>query len=280
MRFAVLGSLKVRDMDADITPSALMLRRLLAILLLHANHTVTISTLIEELWVDDPPRLVRKIVQTYVSSLRKVVHRTGPAGQRPLLETRPGGYALHLDRDQLDVWEFENLVDGGRAAMDAGDYASAADVLRGALSLWRGGAVADIEPGPLLSGRISQLEEMRLAALELRIDADMELGRHRHLLGELKMLTAYHPLHEEFCAQLMISAYRAGQRRTALEAYGRLRSALVKELGIEPPERLRHLRHLILNEAPSLDLADSRAVLPPEPGPVVRRPMVDPGRAR
>jgi DNA-binding SARP family transcriptional activator len=183
---------------------------------------------IEELWADDPPRLVRKIVQTYVSSLRKVVHRAIPAEQCPLLETRPGGYVLHLDRDQLAVWEFEALVDSGRAAMDAGDYASAAEMLRDALSLWRGGAVADIEPGPLLSGRISQLEEMRLAALELRMDADMELGKHRLLLGELKMLTAYHPLHEEFCAQLMVAAYRAGQRRTALEAYGRLRSALVE----------------------------------------------------
>lgn len=250
--------MEISGQGADRTPSAPMARRLLAALLLHANEQVRTSTLIDELWDGEPPRLARKTIQTYVYQLRKPPH-SGAGGIGERVETCPNGYRIRLAADELDLWTFERHLARARADLGDGDPESAARTLRVGLALWRGDAFADIETGPALAARVAQLADARLGALELRVEADLRLGRHHRLMGELRQLTADHPLNEEFAAQFMLAAYRSGQRGTALETFGQLRRDLVDELGIEPSHRLQRLQRDVLNEAPSLDLAPDRA---------------------
>ncbi|AQU68162.1 hypothetical protein BBN63_20030 [Streptomyces niveus] len=258
LRIRILGPMEISGQGGDRTPSAPMARRLLAALLLHANEQVRTSTLIDELWDGEPPRLARKTIQTYVYQLRKAPHSAGAGGPGERVETCPNGYRIRLAPDELDLWQFERHLARARADLGDGDPESAARTLRLGLALWRGDAFADIETGPALAARISQLADTRLGALELRVEADLRLGRHHRLLAELRQLTADHPLNEEFAAQLMLAAYRSGQRGTALETFGQLRRDLVQELGIEPSHRLQRLQRDVLNEAPSLELAPGR----------------------
>ncbi|HEU5334121.1 MAG TPA: BTAD domain-containing putative transcriptional regulator [Actinocrinis sp.] len=252
MDFAVLGPIEVRDEQVDVTPAAAMPRRVLATLLLHADQVVPIPTLIEELWEDDPPRLARKTVQTYVYQLRKALGG-GPTGPvRQLLETRPQGYRILLEPGELDSRLFEQRARAGRDALASGDATGAAATLREALALWRGDALMDLLPGPVLAAQAGRLEDSRRGVLEQRIEADLRLGHHRDLVGELKSLMIRYPAHEEFCAQLMRAAYRSGQRDEALSAYDRLRRAVVEHTGLEPSERLRRLQHDVLVDSPSL----------------------------
>jgi DNA-binding SARP family transcriptional activator len=247
LRIGVLGPLEIRAQDQDRTPTAPMARRALALLLLNANRLVSTSVLIEELWESDPPRLARKTVQTYVYQMRKALRC--PLDPYERLQTGPNGYRIVLRPGELDLWEFEHGVVRARSALSEGDPRTAATLLHQALALWRGEPFAGLEGGPLLAAQIAQIADARLGALELRIAADLQLGRHRTLLGELRQLTADHPLNEEFAAQLMLTAHRSGQRATALEAFARLRRRLVDELGIEPSERLQKLQQDVLSEA-------------------------------
>ncbi|MGC9542859.1 AMP-binding protein [Streptomyces sp. UG1] len=271
LRIGVLGPLEIRAQGEDRTPTAPMARRALALLLLNANRLVSTSALIEELWEADPPRLARKTVQTYVYQIRKTLHCPVDGGER--VRTGPNGYRIDLQPGELDLWEFEHQVARARTALNEGDPRTAAALLRQALALWRGDPFAGLETGPLLAAQIAQIADSRLSALELRITADLQLGRHRGLVGELQQLTADHPLNEEFAAQLMHAAHRSGQRATALEAFGRLRRRLVDELGIEPSERLQKLQQDVLNEAlprPATVPADAPAeavAAPPAGGP-------------
>ncbi|MEV0844578.1 AfsR/SARP family transcriptional regulator [Streptomyces sp. NPDC049954] len=244
LRVRVLGPLEVRAQGEDRTPTAPMARRVLAVLLLNANRLVSNSTLIEELWETDPPRLARKTVQTYVYQLRKALHC--PVHPCERIRTGPNGYRIDLRPGELDLWEFEHGVRRARAALSEGDPRTAATLLREALALWRGEPYAGLETGPLLSAQLPPLADLRLSALESRITADLHLGRHRALTGELRQLTADHPLNEEFTAYLMTAAHRSGQRATALEAFARLRRRLVDELGIEPSEHLQRLQQEVL----------------------------------
>lgn len=252
LRIGVLGPLEVRTEGRDRTPTAPMARRALAALLLNANRLVSTSALIEELWECEPPRLARKTVQTYVYQMRQALRPDGSVGTRTdRLETGPGGYRLVLRPGELDLWEFEHRVARARIALSEGDAAEGARLLREGLGLWRGEPFAGLEAGPLLTAQIAHLADSRLGALELRIDAELQLGRHRALVGELRKLTADHPLNERFTAQLMTAAYRAGQRGAALDAFTRLRRGLVDELGIEPSEQLQELQRTVLGaEAP------------------------------
>ncbi|WP_405677550.1 winged helix-turn-helix domain-containing protein [Streptomyces sp. NBC_01511] len=250
--------MEISGRGADRTPSAPMARRLLAALLLHANEQVRTSTLIDELWDGEPPRLARKTIQTYVYQLRRTPHSAGADGPGARVETCSNGYRIRLAPDELDLWQFERHLARARADLGDGDPESAARTLRAGLALWRGDAFADIETGPALAARVAQLADARLGALELRVEADLRLGRHHRLVGELRQLTADHPLNEKFAAQLMLAAYRSGQRGTALETFGQVRRDLVEELGIEPSHRLQRLQQDVLNEAPSLDLAQDR----------------------
>ncbi len=251
----VLGAMEITGSSVDRAPSAPMARRLLASLLLHANEQVRISTLVDELWDGEPPRLARKTVQTYVYQLRKEF--AGGFGERLL--TCPNGYRIRLDRDEYDLWQFERYLAVGRAALDEDDPEEAARVLREALALWRGDAFADIDTGPALAARIAPLAESWLTTVRLRAEADLRLGRHHQLLGELRQLTAEHPLNEDFAAQFMLAAYRSGQRGAALQAFAQLRRHLVGELGIEPSHRLQRLQSDVLNESPVLDLGPAPA---------------------
>ncbi|HEX9349937.1 MAG TPA: BTAD domain-containing putative transcriptional regulator, partial [Gaiellaceae bacterium] len=222
-------------------------RAVLAILLLHLNRVVSSDRLIEELWGERPPATALQTVRVHVSQIRKVLGLD-------LLRTLPAGYVLELGPDQLDTRRFERLLDEGRAAIAVGDAASAAAFLHEGLDLWRGPALADFTFEPFAQAEIARLEDLRVAALEGRIEADLALGGNMELVGELEALIAEHPLRERFRAQLMLALYRAGRQSDALDAYREARRLLVEELGLEPSPELRALEGALLRQDGSLGL--------------------------
>ena len=246
MRFNLLGPLEVLGEGGGCTPRTPKLRVVLAVLLMHANETVSMEWLVEELWGEEVPPSATATLQTYIYHLRKLLG--GAAGGEdgaPLL-TKPPGYQLRVEPGQVDAHEFERLARAGREALAGDDVPRAADLLRQALGLWRGAALADVERGPRLEAYVARLEEERLRVLEERIEADMLLGRHRELIGELKALTTAYPLHEWFHSQLIVALYRAGRRSEALEVYQLLRRLLREELGLDPSPELQQLQLAIL----------------------------------
>jgi DNA-binding SARP family transcriptional activator len=203
--------------------------------------------LVEELWEgDEVPRLARKTVQTYIYQLRKTI---GQGNQAHPIVSQPHSYLCRVANGELDLWEFERLAAQGRDALATNDALTAAEVLHRAMTLWRGRALIDLEPGPLLSIEIRHLQDKFIKGLELRIDADLRLGRHREVVGELEALTARHPTHEAFYAHLMVAAYRSGHREDALRGYQRLRERLVDDLGLEPSGQLQQLHRDVLADA-------------------------------
>jgi DNA-binding SARP family transcriptional activator len=256
MEFRVLGPLEIRDGDRELTPLAPKLREVLALLLLRHNQIVPIHALIDELWGENPPRSAQSTLQTYVYKLRKIFHATGGAVDGFTLITKPAGYRVAIAPESIDAYRFEQLVKDGHSAAEDGDSRQAARSLAEALALWRGPALADVETGELLSVYVTGLNENRVRALELRIQADMRLGRHRELISELRELASGFPLHEGFHAQLMLALHRAGRRPEALEVYQSVRAKLIDELGIEPGLGLREIQQMILADTP-----------PPEPQP-------------
>ena len=222
-------------------------RSLLAILLLHANQVVSRDRLIDALWGASPPLACGKSIQVYVSRLRKVL-----ADDR--LVTRAPGYVLYVDPAELDLTRFEQLV--GEAQRASPENAS--QKLREALALWRGPALDDLAYEQFTQAEIARLEEMRLAATEQRLEADLALGRHAELVGELEALVARHPLRERFRHQLMLALYRSERQAEALEAYRRARDELAEELGLEPSESLRRLEAAILRQDAELALPGPR----------------------
>jgi predicted ATPase/DNA-binding SARP family transcriptional activator len=245
-QFGLLGPLSV---SSDGTPVALggqKRRALLAVLLLDANSVVSRDRLIDALWGEEPPETAPNTIQVYISQLRKLL----PG----VLETAPPGYRLVVEPASVDLFEFVRLSEEGRAALGSGDASGGAEILRAALALWRGAALADLAWEPFAQAEIVRLEELRLAALEDRIDADLALGRHGQLIGELEQLVAEHPLRERLRAQLMLALYRSGRQADALALYQRARRTLVDELGLEPSESLKQLERAILAHDPSLSL--------------------------
>ena len=258
-------------MSCDGAPIALggqKRRALLAALLLEANQVVSRDRLIDALWGEDPPDTARNTIQVYISQLRKLL----PEGA---LETAPPGYRLVIEPESVDLFEFVRLSEEGRTALAKGDAAAAADTLRAALALWRGPPLADLAWEPFAHAEILRLDELRLAALEDRIDADLALGRHGQLVGELERLVAEHPLRERPRAQLILALYRAGRQADALAVYQRARRTLVDELGIEPSESLRKLERAILAHDPSLNAPEARPTsvrrVPTPPTPLLGR---------
>ncbi|MFE7778543.1 BTAD domain-containing putative transcriptional regulator [Streptomyces sp. NPDC057445] len=258
MDIDVLGALAVRENGIPVTPTAPKPRQVLALLALQADQVVPVSSLVEELWGQRPPRSARTTLQTYILQLRELIstaleHDTKDAGPRTakdVLVTTPGGYRLHTAGGTSDVREFEKLAGTGYRAMDAEDFAGAARQLRDALALWSGSALADIQAGPQLEMEIRRLEETRLCALYQRIEADLRLGRHRELLGELTVLVSRYPTHENLHGQFMLALHRSGRRGEALDVYQRLRQSLVRDLGLEPSVALRRLQRSILMVGP------------------------------
>jgi DNA-binding SARP family transcriptional activator/ABC-type branched-subunit amino acid transport system substrate-binding protein/DNA-binding beta-propeller fold protein YncE len=243
MEFRLLGPLEVLERDRPLPLGRGRQRALFALLLIHANEVVSTDRLIDELWGDAPPRTALKSVQVYVSHLRK-----GLGDGR--LVTQPPGYVLRADPSEVDVGRFERLV----ADADGVDPQVAADGLRRALELWHGPALADMAYEPFAQAEIARLEELRAAATEKRIDADLACGRHAELIGELESLVAQHPFWERLRSQLMLALYRSGRQADALAAYRKARSELSEGLGLEPGEELRALEQAILCHDPSLDL--------------------------
>jgi DNA-binding SARP family transcriptional activator/pimeloyl-ACP methyl ester carboxylesterase len=254
MEFKILGPLEAREGDRVLRCKGAKQRLLLGVLLLHANEVVSSDRLVEALWGERPPATGSKALQMHVSELRDLLEpERARGGPGRILLTRPPGYELRVEEGQLDLQRFEDAVGKARAAARAGLPRQAADGLREALALWRGPALADLGFEDFLQADIARLEELRLAALEDRIDADLALGRHADLPAEVESLVVRHPLRERLRAQLMLALYRSGRQAEALEVYRDARRALTGELGIEPGRELQELQHAILRHDPALD---------------------------
>ena len=233
MDFRILGPLEVHADGQRLALGGPKQRALLAILLLSADRVVSRDRLIEELWADDPPAAARHALEVNVSRLRKALGANGAGGSA--LVTRAPGYVLHVAAGELDLWRFEDLVEDGRRAFEAGDPDAAARAFREAEGLWRGRPLADLEFEPFARVDVERLEELRLAAVEER-----DRGRARARPATVgwsrssRRSTAEHPLRERLRAQLMLALYRCGRQADALEAYRRSRAALVEQIGVEP----------------------------------------------
>ena len=250
----LLGPLEVSRQGQGITVGGLKPRALLAALALEPGRVVSTDQLVENIWPGEPPDTAAHAVQVYVSQLRKAL---GTA----TIATRAPGYVLELDPSRVDAHRFARLADEGRQSLAAGDAAGAATALREALALWRGPALADFTYEPFAQTEIARLEELRLVALEGRVDADLALGRHVELVAELETLVDSQPLRERPRAQLMLALYRSGRQADALATYRAARHTLVEELGVEPGPRLKELEAAILRQDESL-LPDVDAPVP------------------
>jgi SARP family transcriptional regulator, regulator of embCAB operon len=244
----ILGPLSAHLNHQPVAPTAPKQRQVLVLLALNAGRVVTIPTLVEELWGDQPPRSFATTLQTYILQLRGRLAVAAKDGEyaRRLLGTRHTGYQLEARLCQTDVEEFNRLARAGRSAAETGDLRAASELLGDALALWRGPALVDVPTGQVLEAETASLEETRLGVLERRIEADLALRRHADLLGELTMLVARNPMNENFCALLMTAFYRSGHAGRALEAFRRIRTVLRDELGVEPGSRLQRLQRAIL----------------------------------
>jgi DNA-binding SARP family transcriptional activator len=248
----ILGPLELRDGDRAWTPRGPKVRKLLATLALWPGEVVDISTLAEELWEDSPPATMTATIRSHVYHLRLMLAGESGLPLSPdLIRTESNGYRLRTSPDQIDAVRFERLVHQGRMLLDGGEPAESSVVLRNALSLWRGPVLVDVGCGRVLSGHVTRLTEAWLRATELRLEADLRLGRHRDLIAELRGLVAAHPLNEWLHAKLIESLRRSGRRAEALTAFTYLRRTLASELGVEPSPELRGLYQAILtNESP------------------------------
>jgi YVTN family beta-propeller protein len=248
--FRLLGPLEVFDEQRPVALGGPKQRALLAVLLVHRGEAVSTDRLVDALWAEQAPASAAKIVQGYVSHLRRAL---GDG----LLVTRGGGYLLQTAPGQVDLDRFEPLVAEGRRALEVGDARVASERLREALALWRGPPLADFAYERFAQAEIARLEEARLAALEDRIDADLAFGEHAQLVSELESLVHQHPLRERLQAQLMLALYRCGRQADALERYQQARRELV-EVGVEPGRVLRELERAILAQDPALDARPTR----------------------
>jgi DNA-binding SARP family transcriptional activator len=249
MDFRILGPLEVLDEGRAVALGGSKQRALLALLLLHANQTLSADRLIDELWGEHPPATAAKTLQAHVSRLRKAL-----AADDEAVVTRAHGYELKLDPGCLDADRFERLVGEGRGALATGRPERALATLREALALWRGPPLGDLAYEPFAQREIARLDDLRIAALEQLMEAKLALGRHGELVGQLETLIGEHPYRERLRAQLMLALYRSDRQADALQAYQDARSTLVEQLGIEPGERLRRLERAMLAQDPALHL--------------------------
>jgi DNA-binding SARP family transcriptional activator len=246
VRFRILGPLEVRTGQEWTGIGAPKWRSLLAVLLLNPGQLVSADRLIWELWGDDPPDSATNLLSVYVLRLRRLL---GEAEGRTLT-TRPPGYQLRLDPNDLDARSFEELISQGRQVLAAGDPRRAAAVLAEALSLWRGPALADVPPSNLVTAEAARLEELRLTARELHAEARIGCGLHAELVPELHRLVSDQPLREELWALLMRALDGAGRHAEAIAAYGQAREVITAELGVDPGAELQRLYQAMLEAGP------------------------------
>jgi DNA-binding SARP family transcriptional activator/streptogramin lyase len=250
VEFRILGPLEVVEDGNPVALGTLKERLVLGVLLLHANEFVSRERLIDDLWGEAPPPTAQKAVNVYLSKVRKTLARDG----HDPIATASGGYRLQVEPDSVDANRVRVLVENAREHVAQGEPERAADRFREALSLWRGPTLAGLQLESLGRDEVAQLDELRLASLMDRIDCDLALGRHEHVLGELSVLLREHPLRERLRAQQMLALYRADRQADALDAYAAARQTLVDDLGIEPSEALQRLQQAILRHDPALEL--------------------------
>lgn len=258
----LLGTLQAAVCGISVVPSARKQRQVLALLALNPGQMVTSATLTDEIWGSRPPRLPLSSLQTYILNLRRNLNQAlaeEDCSAKDVLVTGSTGYILDIPAGAVDAGRYGLLVESGRQALGHGDYGAASGTLADALRLWRGRALVDVASGPLLSVERTRLEESRLSTLDLRIEADLRLGRHRLVLDELAALCAQHPWFENFHAQYMLALHRSGAPWRALEVYRRLHNAVGKYLGVDPSRHLRQLHQAILSGDPVVDDPDFAA---------------------
>ncbi len=237
---------------------------MLQLLLLSANEVVPTGRLVDGLWGDDPPPSAEHAIEVYVSHLRRALGQDA-------ISTGPGGYAVQMGADELDLDHFERLTADARIARDQDDRAKATGLLRQAERLWRGSALAELPPTPTARAEVVRLEELRIAATEQRVDAMLATGDHLELIPELEALVAAHPYRERLRAQQMLALYRAGRQADALAAYHQARAILADALGLEPGEELQALQLAILRQDASLGASPPPTVEHARPRSVASR---------
>ncbi len=253
MEYRVLGPVEVCHSGRTVDLGGGKQRALLAVLLMHAGQVVSVDRLLDVLWDGRPPSTAVTQLQGLVSRLRRTL--AVDDGDPTRLLTRPPGYVLEVAPGEVDLHDFELLVDAAHQQMATGEMGAAADRLRAALSLWRGQPLGGVDIAELVEVEVPRLQEHRLSALEDRIEADLAVGRHAELIAEVRALVAAHPFRERLRGQLMVALYRAGRRAEALAAYRQGRAVLAEELGLDPGAELRRLERMILTADSSLDLA-------------------------
>jgi DNA-binding SARP family transcriptional activator len=273
VEFRILGPLEVAVNGTPIALGPAKQRAVFGILLLHANEVVPTERLIDEVWGETPPPTAPKLVQGYVSQLRRALELAGGDG---MLRTRAPGYSAVLDSDELDAVRFTELVSHAREQAESGAVEDAAATYKAALALWRGPVLADVAYESHACTAAERLTELRLAALAERSDCELACGRHAQLIGELESLTTEHPLHERFWEQLMLALYRSGRQSEALGAYHHARRVLVEQVGLTPGPRLQRLERAIFAHDVSLDAHAPRK--PPAPPAETRVKRVMPRR--
>ncbi len=275
LAFRVLGPLEVSYGETPIPIAGSRQRALLAYLVLNANRVVPSERLIDELFGEEPPENALNSVHAGISRLRRQLTEAG-VPEVPIV-TRPPGYLFELAPGQVDLQDFERLLEQGRRQLDAGAPETAAATLRQALDLWRGPPLADIGRYSFARTEASRLEDLRLSTITERIEADLGCGRHNDVVGELEALVVEHPLQERLRGLLMLALYRAGRQADALQTYQDTRRLLVAELGLEPGKALQQLEQAILSQDPALDLKPQRQVLAQDvsldPPPAVDQPV-------
>lgn len=272
MEFAILGSLEVADQDRRIEVSRAKERLLLAVLVVHANEVVSVDRLVEVLWGAEPPVTAANTLQTYVSHLRRALEpERAPRAKNGILRTFRHGYGLTTAPEAVDAVRFERLARDGHDALIS-DPARAAEILRGALALWRGEPLAEFGFELFAQAEIVRLTELRAAVMEDRVEADLALGRHAALCGELSQAVLEQPLRERLWSQLIRALYCCGRQGEALDAFTRLRGQLAEQLGIDPSPELVRLQQAVFAQRPDLDWH------PPQPqrSPEVVIPTVSP----
>jgi DNA-binding SARP family transcriptional activator len=246
--FRILGPIEVVLDDRPVRLGGPKQRAALAILLLNANRVVSVERLADALYAIAPPVTAVTQVQRQISDLRKLVGADA-------IETRAPGYCLRVDRERLDLGRFERLTQDAAQALERNERQEAVELLREALELWRGAPLADLTYESFAQPAIARLEELRLSAIEQRLETELELGRHARVLAELETLASEYPLREGPRALLMLALYRAGRQAEALDLYRRTRDSLIGEYGIEPSASLRKLERMVLTQDPALDVS-------------------------
>lgn len=244
MRYQIMGSLRVEHDPAVRPVGARKVKTLLAVLLIRANQVVSADSLLTELWGEHQPRRAVAGLHVYVSQLRKFLAEAAP-GAEPVL-TRAPGYLMHVGPDELDLLVFRRLVQTGRTHMRAGRYQEASQAFSTALELGRGPVLDDLRGSEIVERFAAWADELRLECIEMLVECDFVLGRHRERVGFLYELVAEQPLHEAFYRQLMVALYRGDRRAEALGVYQRAWTTMTADLGLEPCRALQELHQAIL----------------------------------